>query len=103
MTREGLRRATRLVAATVVVAIASVSEAGFPGVGAAVTGPPAPGTAPLRMSDSWLARIRGSEAFSPRVYDDGAGNPTSDWCGTVTGLRFVWRDPSMLLVTEAVR
>ena len=76
MTREGLRRATRLVAATVVVAIASVNEAGFPGLGAAVTAPPAPGTAPLRMSDSGLARIRGSEAFSPRAYDDGAGNPT---------------------------
>jgi len=28
------------------------------------------------MSDSGLARIRGSEAFSARVYDDGAGNPT---------------------------
>ena len=28
------------------------------------------------MSDSGLARIRGSEAFIGHVYDDGAGNPT---------------------------
>lgn len=77
MTREGVRRATRLfAAATVVVAIASVSEAGFQGLGAAATAPAAPGTAPLRMSDAGLARIRGSEAFSAKVYDDGAGNPT---------------------------
>jgi lysozyme len=28
------------------------------------------------MSDSGLARIRGSEAFVAKPYDDGAGNPT---------------------------
>ena len=28
------------------------------------------------MSDSGLARIRGSEAFMAKSYDDGAGNPT---------------------------
>lgn len=74
MIREALNnRATRLVVATtIVVAIASVSAPGFAGPGAVVTAP----TAPLRMSDSGLARIRGSEAFRPRVYDDGAGNPT---------------------------
>ena len=74
MTREALKsRATRLVVATtIVVAIASVSAPGFAGPGPVVTAP----TAPLRMSDSGLARIRGSEAFRPRVYDDGAGNPT---------------------------
>src|SRR4051794_4342684 len=78
MTREVLkRRATRLFAAAIVmVAIASVSEAGFPGLGAAAAALPATPTTPLRMSDSGLARIRGSEAFSARVYDDGAGNPT---------------------------
>jgi len=78
MIREALKsRATRLVvAATIVVAIASVSAPGFAGPGAAVTPPTAPATAPLRMSDSGLARIRGSEAFIAHVYDDGAGNPT---------------------------
>lgn len=78
MTREALKwRATRLfAAATVVLAIASVTAPGFPGLGAAATGPAATATAPLRMSDSGLARIRGSEAFMANVYDDGAGNPT---------------------------
>jgi len=78
MIREALKsRAVRLfAAATVVVTIASVSAAAFPGPGAVVATPPTPGSAPLRMSDSGLARIRGSEAFRARVYDDGAGNPT---------------------------
>ncbi len=78
MTREALkRRATQLfAAATIVVAIAFVSEAALPGLGAAVTAPAPTPSAPLRMSDSGLARIRGSEAFIGHVYDDGAGNPT---------------------------
>jgi lysozyme len=95
MTREALRRRAAshlLAAATVVVAFAFVAGLRLPGLGAAITAPaaiaaapaptaaaPAPTAAapvPLRMSDSGLARIRGSEAFSARVYDDGAGNPT---------------------------
>jgi lysozyme len=99
MTREALRkRATTgmLAAATVVVAFAFVSGLRLPGLGTAITAPAAtapaatapaatapaataPATtapAPKRMSDSGLARIRQSEAFIARVYDDGAGNLT---------------------------
>jgi len=95
MTREALRRRATshlLAAATVVVAFAFVAGLRLPGLGAGITAPaaiaaaPAPTAAapaataaapvPLRMSDSGLARIRGSEAFIGHVYDDGAGNPT---------------------------
>ena len=94
MTREALRRRATShlrAAATVVVAFAFVAGLRLPGLGAGITAPaaiaaaPAPTAAapaataaapvPLRMSDSGLARIRGSEAFSAKVYDDGAGNP----------------------------
>lgn len=64
-----------LAAATVVVALAFVSEPRFRGLGAAIIAP-ATGTAPKRMSDSGLARIREHEAFMPKPYDDGAGNLT---------------------------
>jgi len=37
---------------------------------------PATQTAPYRMSERGLARIREDEAFVPRVYDDGVGNET---------------------------
>ena len=78
MTREALKgRAIRLFAAAiVVVAIASLSAPRFPALDATVTPPTTPVTTPPRMSDSGLARIRGSEAFIGHVYDDGAGNPT---------------------------
>ena len=81
MTRETSKRraANRLLAtATVVLAFAFVSGLRLPGLGAAIMAPPAIGTAPTpkRMSDSGLARIRQSEAFRARPYDDGAGNPT---------------------------
>jgi len=65
-----------LAAATVVVAFAFLSAPRFPGPVAALAAPPAPGPAPKRMSDSGLARIRQSEAFMARPYDDGAGNLT---------------------------
>src|SRR5262245_47477251 len=81
MNREALRRRAinpLLAAATVVVAFAFVSGLRLPGLGAAIAAPPATGTVPgpKRMSDSGLARIRGSEAFMARSYDDGVGNPT---------------------------
>jgi lysozyme len=82
MTREALhRRATHrlLATATVVVAFAFVSGLRLPGFGAAaIAAPAATGTAPApkRMSDAGLARIRQSEAFMARPYDDGAGNLT---------------------------
>ena len=79
MTRESSKtRATiRLfAAATVVVAVVFVSAPRFPGAGAAITAPAATAPEPKRMSDSGLARIRQSEAFSAKPYDDGAGNPT---------------------------
>jgi len=81
MTREALRRRATshlLAAATVVVAFAFVAGLRLPGLGAGITAPAAIAAAPvpLRMSDSGLARIRGSEDFSAKVYDDGAGNPT---------------------------
>jgi len=65
-----------LAAATVVVAFAFLGAPRFPGPVAALAAPPAPGPAPKRMSDSGLARIRQSEAFMARPYDDGAGNLT---------------------------
>jgi lysozyme len=81
MTREALNRraANQLLAiATVVVAFAFVSGLRLPGLGTAIAAPaataPAPG--PKRMSDAGLARIRQSEAFMARPYDDGAGNLT---------------------------
>jgi len=58
-----------LAAAIAVVAFAFVN-------GAAIAPPAATGTAPKRMSDSGLARIRQSEAFKARSYDDGVGNAT---------------------------
>ena len=79
MTREAWKlRATAhlFAAATVVVAFAFVSEPRFRGLGAAVIAPMATGTAPKRMSDSGLARIREREAFMAKPYDDGAGNLT---------------------------
>jgi len=79
MIREALKRRTptRLfAAATIVVALAFVSAPRFPGLDAAIGAPAAPAPEPKRMSDSGLARIRGSEAFSAKVYDDGVGNPT---------------------------
>jgi lysozyme len=79
MTREISKRraAIRLLAAaTVVAAFAFVSAPRFPGLDAAITAPAAPGPAPKRMSDSGLARIRQSEAFMAKPYDDGAGNLT---------------------------
>jgi lysozyme len=81
MTREASRRraTNRLfAAATVVVAFAFASEPRFPGLSAAITAPAATATAPApkRMSEAGLARIRQSEAFIARPYDDGAGNLT---------------------------
>jgi GH24 family phage-related lysozyme (muramidase) len=79
MTREALkRRATNrmFAAATAVVAFAFVSEPLFRELGAGIAAPAATGTAPKRMSDSGLARIRQSEAFEAKSYDDGAGNAT---------------------------
>lgn len=80
MTREVWKRsatATRLfVAATAVTVCAFVSEPGVRRLDAAVAALVATGTAPLRMSDSGLARIRQREAFMPKPYDDGAGNLT---------------------------
>jgi GH24 family phage-related lysozyme (muramidase) len=80
MTRKvwkGRATTTRLfAAATAVVAFAFVSEPRFRGLGAAIFAPAATGTAPLRMSDSGLARIREREAFVAKPYDDGAGNLT---------------------------
>ena len=78
MTREALKgRAIRLFAAAiVVVAIASLSAPRFPALDATVTPPTTPVTTPPRMSDSGLARIRQSEAFKARSYDDGVGNAT---------------------------
>lgn len=79
MTREAWKsRATAqlFAAATVVVAFAFASEPRFRGLGAAVIAPAATGTAPKRMSDSGLARIRQHEAFMAKPYDDGAGNLT---------------------------
>ena len=78
MTREVLKRraAHRLLATvTIVVAFAFVGGLRLPGFGAAIAAPPAVGTAPTpkRMSDSGFARIRQSEAFRARPYDDGAG------------------------------
>jgi len=69
--------ATRLfAAATVVAAIAFVSEPRFRRLGAAIDAPAATGTAPKRMSDTGLAQIRQHEAFMAKPYDDGAGNLT---------------------------
>lgn len=65
-----------LAAATVVVAFAFVTAPRFPALGAAITTPTATTPAPKRMSDSGLARIRQSEAFMAKPYDDGAGNLT---------------------------
>jgi GH24 family phage-related lysozyme (muramidase) len=80
MTREDWKRrvtATQLFAvATVVAAIAFVSEPRFRGLSAAVDAPAATGTAPKRMSDAGLATIRQTEAFIAKPYDDGAGNLT---------------------------
>jgi GH24 family phage-related lysozyme (muramidase) len=80
MTREVWKRRatpTRLfVAATGVAAFAFVSGSGVRGLSAALAAPAAAGTAPKRMSDSGLARIRQREAFMPKPYDDGAGNLT---------------------------
>ena len=79
MTREisTRRAAIRLfAAATVVVAFAFVTAPRFPGLGAAITTPAATAPATKRMSDSGLARIRQSEAFMAKPYDDGAGNLT---------------------------
>jgi lysozyme len=80
MTREvPRRRATTglLAAAIVVVAFVFVSGLRFPGFGAALAAPATGASpAPKRMSDSGFARIRESEAFRARAYDDGAGNLT---------------------------
>lgn len=80
MTREvwkGRATAARLLAAaTVVAALAFIGEPRVRGLGAAIAAPAAIGTAPKRMSDSGLARIRQREAFMARPYDDGAGNAT---------------------------
>jgi hypothetical protein len=81
MTREALNRhATHrlLAAATIVVAFAFVSGLRLPGWRPPIMTPAAIIAAPTpkRMSDSGLARIRGTEAFRARAYDDGAGNPT---------------------------
>jgi lysozyme len=79
MTREISRRRAAiplLAAATVVVAFAFISALRFPGLSAAITAPAAPAPQPKRMSDSGLARIRQSEAFIAKPYDDGAGNLT---------------------------
>jgi len=81
MTREVSRRHATIrlfAAAIIVVAFAFVNEPRFRGVSAAITTPAATAAAPTpkRMSDSGLARIRQSEAFFGKVYDDGAGNLT---------------------------
>jgi lysozyme len=79
MTRDISKRraAIRLfAAATIVVAFAFVSATRFPGPVAAITAPAATAPQPKRMSDSGLARIRQSEAFMAKPYDDGAGNLT---------------------------
>jgi GH24 family phage-related lysozyme (muramidase) len=80
MTREAWKRrktAARLIAAaTVVAAIAFMSEPRFRGLSAAVAAPAAPATKPKRMSDAGLAHIRQHEAFMAKPYDDGAGNAT---------------------------
>jgi lysozyme len=81
MTREGWNRraAHQLLAITsIVVTFVFVGGLRLPEFGAAITGPAPTAMAPtpFRMSDSGLARIRGSEAFRPRPYDDGAGNLT---------------------------
>lgn len=72
------RRATTqlFAAATVVVVLTSACESRFREPRGAITAPLANGTAPKRMSDSGLARIRAREAFMPKPYDDGAGNAT---------------------------
>ena len=79
MTREASKRRATIrlfAAATIVVAFAFVSAPRVPGLGADNTTPAATGPATKRMSDSGLARIRQSEKFMARPYDDGAGNLT---------------------------
>jgi lysozyme len=79
MTREISKRrdAIRLFAvATVVVAFTFVTAPRFPGLDAAITTLAATAPEPKRMSESGLARIRQSEAFMAKPYDDGAGNLT---------------------------
>jgi len=65
-----------LAAAIAVVAFAFAVEPLYRGLGAAIAAPAAPTPVPKRMSDSGLARIRQSEAFKAKSYDDGVGNPT---------------------------
>jgi lysozyme len=81
MTSEAWNRraAHRLLAiTTIVVAFVFVGGLRLPEFGAVIIGPAPTALAPtpFRMSDSGLARIRGSEAFRPRPYNDGAGNLT---------------------------
>jgi len=80
MTKEVRKRyatATRLcVVATVAAVLVFVGEPRVRGLSAGIAALAATGTAPLRMSDSGLARIRQREAFMPKPYDDGAGNLT---------------------------